>query len=39
MIPVAVDELVVGLEDGLDLVERADLAVDVDLDDEDDDEA
>ena len=38
MIPVAVDGLVVGLDDGLDLVERVVLAVDVDLDDEDDDE-
>ena len=39
MVPVAVDGLVVGLDDGLDLVERVVLAVDVDLDDEDDDEA
>ena len=39
MVPVAVDGLVVSLDDGLDLVERVVLAVDVDLDDEDDDEA
>ena len=39
MVPVAVDGLVVGLDDGLDLVERVVLAVDVDLDDEDDDES
>ena len=38
MVPVAIDGLVVGLDDGLDLVERVVLAVDVDLDDEDDDE-
>ena len=38
MAPVAVDGLVVSLDDGLDLVERVVLAVDVDLDDEDEDE-
>ena len=38
MVPVAVDGLVVGLDDGLDLVERADLAVDDDLAGQDDDD-
>ena len=39
MVPVGLDELVASLEDDIDLVERADLAVDDDLADEDDDEA
>ena len=34
MVPVAIDGLVVGLDDVLALVERVVLAVDVDLDDE-----